>query len=179
VQFEAIAERLSGMQGTLVWVARDLVGRIREVTVTIRELERPIVHLVASLAPRLLAMAGVGTLTAAKILAEVADVRRFRSKDAFARHNGTAPLPVWSANHIRHRLSRTGNRQLNAALHRIAVTQMRILEQAQDYIQRRIAMGNTKTEAIRALKRKLSDVVYRTLLADAHASMAAGVAEAA
>jgi transposase len=179
VQLEAIAERLSGMQGTLAWIARDLVGRIREVTVTIRELERRIVHLVASLAPRLLAITGVGTLTAAKILAEVADVRRFRSKDAFARHNGTAPLPVWSANHIRHRLSRTGNRQLNAALHRIAVTQMRILEQAQDYIKRRIAMGNTKTEAIRALKRRLSDVVYRTLLADAHASTAAGVAEAA
>jgi hypothetical protein len=64
-------------------------------------------------------------VTAAKIVGETAQVHRFRSKDAFARHNGTAPLPVWSSNKQRHRLSRTGNRQLNAALHRIAMTQAR------------------------------------------------------
>jgi transposase len=64
-------------------------------------------------------------LTAAKLVGETADVRRFRSKDAYARHNGTAPLPVWSGNKQRHRLSRTGNRQLNLALHRIAITQAR------------------------------------------------------
>lgn len=179
VRLDDLAGRLSALEGTLAWVATDLVGRIRELTVAIGELERKIVRQVAFLAPRLLAMPGVGALTAAKILAEVADVRRFRSKDAFARHNGTAPLPVWSANQIRHRLSRTGNRQLNAALHRIAITQMRIHEQAQVYLERRIAMGNTKTEAIRALKRQLSDVVYRTLLADANASIADGVGEAA
>ena len=84
--------------------------------------------------------------------------------------NGTAPLPVWSGNRIRHRLSRTGNRQLNTAIHRMAVTQIRIHEPAKAYLQRRISMGNTKTEAIRALKRKLSDVVYRALLADAEAA---------
>jgi transposase len=179
VQLDAVAVRLSGIEGTLAWVAHDLVARIREVTVTIRELERRIVRLVASLAPRLLAMPGIGALTAAKILAEVADVRRFRSKDAFARHNGTAPLPVWSANAIRHRLSRTGNRQLNAAIHRIAVTQMRIHDAAKAFLERRFAMGNTKTEAIRALKRKLSDVVYRALLADAEASSTASLGEAA
>ena len=70
------------------------------------------------LAPTLLAIPGCGVLTAAKILGETAGVDRFNSKDAFARHNGTAPLPVWSSNQARHRLSRTGNRQLNAALHR-------------------------------------------------------------
>ena len=70
-------------------------------------------------------------------------------------------------NRVRHRLSRTGNRQLNAAIHRIAITQMRIHEPAKTYLERRIAMGNTKTEALRALKRKLSDAVYRALLADA------------
>jgi transposase len=106
-------------------------------------------------------------LTAAKIVAEVADVRRFTSKDAFARHNGTAPLPVWSGNQERHRLSRTGNRQLNAALHRIAITQVRCHDDATSYLQRRLESGNTKTEALRALKRRLSDVVFRTLLADA------------
>ena len=164
---DAAAIRLEGLEGTVAWVARDLVRRIRELTVAANELERRIVEQVSRLAPALLEMAGVGALTAAKIVAEVADVRRFRSKDAFARHNGTAPLPVWSANKVRHRLSRTGNRQLNAALHRIAVTQMRIHDGAKAYLERRMAMGNTKTEALRALKRRLSDVVFRALLVDA------------
>jgi transposase len=163
----------------VAWVARDLVGRIRELTVATNELERRIVATVAGMAPSLLSLAGVGALTAAKIVAEVADVRRFRSKDAFARHNGTAPLPVWSGNRVRHRLSRTGNRQLNAAIHRIAITQMRIHEGAKIYLERRIAIGNTRTEALRALKRKLSDVVYRNLLADAEAMLVAPLGEAA
>ena len=171
--------RLEQMQGTVARIARDLVGSIRELTEKANALQREILELVRSLAPTLLGMPGVAELTAAKIVAEVADVRRFRSKDAFARHNGTAPLPVWSANRVRHRLSRTGNRQLNAAIHRIAVTQMRIHDAAKIYLERRIAMGNTKTEAIRALKRKLSDVVYRRLLADAEAVFVASLSEAA
>jgi transposase len=166
---DATAERLDGLEGTVAWVARDLVGRIRELTVAAGELERRISTLIRVQASTLLLVPGVGALTAAKIVAETADVRRFRSKDCFARHNGTAPLPVWSSNRIRHRLSRTGNRQLNAAIHRIAVTQMRIHEPAKDYLAKRIAMGNTKTEALRSLKRHLSDVVYRALLADAQA----------
>jgi transposase len=109
-------------------------------------------------------------------VAEVADIRRFRSKDAFARHNGTAPLPVWSSNRVRHRLSRTGNRQLNCSIHRIAVTQKRCHPDAKAYLERRVANGNTGKEALRALKRKLSDVVYRALLADASEAF---VAEAA
>jgi transposase len=164
---EATAARLTRLEGTVAWVARDLVGRIRELTVAANELERRISAMVHELAPALLGLPGVGALTAAKIVAETAGVRRFRSKDCFARHNGTAPLPVWSGNTVRHRLSRTGNRQLNAAIHRIAITQMRIHEPARDYLARRIAMGNTKTEALRALKRRLSDVVFRALLADA------------
>lgn len=176
---DAAAARLEGLHGTVAWVARDLVGRIRELTVAANELERRIVQAVSGLAPTLLGLAGVGALTAAKIVAEVAGVRRFRSKDAFARHNGTAPLPVWSGNRVRHRLSRTGNRQLNAAIHRIAVTQMRIHEGAKSYLDRRLSTGNTKTEAIRALKRKLSDVVYRRLLADAEATLVGSLGEAA
>jgi transposase len=176
---DALAARLEGLEGIVAWVARDLVARIRELTVAAKDLEHQIVEKVARLVPALLEIAGVGALTAAKIVAEVADVRRFRSKDAFARHNGTAPLPVWSANRARHRLSRTGNRQLNAAIHRIAVTQMRIHDGAKAYLQRRIAMGNTKTEALRALKRRLSDVVYRTLMADVVSTQAACFGEAA
>ena len=176
---DAVAARLEGLDGMVAWISRDLVARIRELTEKANALERQIIERVTTMTPRLLVLAGVGGLTAAKIVAETADIRRFRSKDAFARHNGTAPLPVWSSNRIRNRLSRTGNRQLNAAIHRMAVTQMRIHPDAKIYLERRMALGNSKSEALRALKRKLSDVVYRTLLVDAVTQMAAIVTEAA
>ena len=166
VHLDAIAARLAGLDGMVARIAGEIVADIRGITRRERALEREITALVAGLAPALVALAGCGALTAAKIVAETADARRFRSKDAYARHNGTAPLPVWSANRERHRLSRTGNRQLNAAIHRIAITQIRCHDDARAYLQRRIANGNTKTEALRALKRRLSDIVYRALLAD-------------
>jgi len=90
--------------------------------------------------------------------------------------NGTAPLPVGSGNRQRHRLCRSGNRQLNAALHRIAVTQARHHGAARDYLARRRSCGNNTTEALRSLKRRLSDVVYHALLADAAASAVAAPA---
>ena len=104
-------------------IAADLVDRIRSSPSPNEPSSARSPTGVSVLAPCLLALVGVGPLIAAKIVAEVADVRRFKHKDAFARHNGTAPLPVWSGNRERHRLSRTGNRQLNAAIHRIAITQ--------------------------------------------------------
>jgi transposase len=160
-------------------IAGEITVQIRQLTVQERALEREITVRVAALASTLLAIVGVGALTAAKIVAEVADIRRFRSKDAFARHNGTAPLPVWSGNRERHRLARTGNRQLNAAIHRITITQARYHPEARAYLERRAAMGNTSTEARRALKRHLSDIVYRALLADAYPAQPASLAEAA
>ena len=114
-QLDLVAARLEGLESTVAEICRDLVARIRELTEAANALERKIVELVRAQAPALLQIAGIGALTAAKIVAEVADVRRFRSKDCSARHNGTAPLPVWSGNRVRHRLSRTGNRPLNAA----------------------------------------------------------------
>jgi transposase len=176
---DAVACRLDGFEGTVARIARDLVVRIRDLTIAINALEREITTRIVELAPALVELVGVGVLTAAKIVAEVADVRRFKSKDAFARHNGTAPLPVWSGNRERHRLSRTGNRQLNAAIHRIAITQIRCHEDAKHYLQRRVERGNTKTEALRALKRRLSDVVYRTLLVDAQPVTATCLPQAA
>ena len=164
---DATAARLEPVEAMVARIAAELVGRIRSLTVSINSLQAEIATQVSRLAPALLALAGVGALTAAKIVAEVADVRRFRSKEAFARHNGTAPLPVWSGNRQRHRLSRTGNRQLNCALHRIAVTQGRCYQPAIEYLSRREGSGNTHTEALRVLKRRLSDVVYRALMADA------------
>jgi transposase len=164
---DAVAQRLRNFEGTVARIAAEIVVHARQLTVRETDLQREITALVREQAPTLLALVGVGALTAAKIVAETADITRFRSKDAYARHNGTAPLPVWSGNRERHRLSRTGNRQLNTAIHRIAITQMRCHPDARTYLDRRLTNGNTKTEALRALKRRLSDVVYRNLLADA------------
>jgi transposase len=163
---EGLATRLVGMEGIVARIATDLVARVRQLTTTIDALEREVAGLVADLAPTLLALPGCGPLTAAKLVGEVAGIDRFHSAAAFARHNGSAPVPVWSANSGRHRLSRTGNRQINLALHRIAITQMRIDERGRAYIAKRRAAGDTKTEAIRALRRRISDEVYRRMLHD-------------
>ena len=90
------------------------------------ELTAEITIRVTMMTPSLLAIVGCGALTTAKIVGETAHAGRFRSKDASTRHNGTAPLPVWSSNKQRHRLSLKGNRQLNTALHRTALTQARL-----------------------------------------------------
>ena len=173
-------ERLAGYQGRVASIALELVARCRELTRRINELEREINRLVTPLAPALLAIPGCGALTAAKIVGETAGVQRFRYKDAYARHNGTAPIPVWSGKTERHRLNRGGNRQVNAALHRIAVTQLRG-GPGRDYFERRITAGATKKEALRSLRRRLSDTVYRCLLQDHRARhpVPAGLQEAA
>jgi transposase len=147
-------------------IARDLVVRIAELTAAIAALARQIGALTETLAPSLLSLFGCGTLSAAKLFAETAGIGRFRSRAAFAAHTGTAPIPVWSGNLVRHRLNRGGNRQLNAALHRIAITQLRSPSLGQAYVAKRMAAGDTKTEAIRALRRRLSDEVFRRLQTD-------------
>ena len=163
---DALARSLAGVPGTVARIARSVLERVRASSAAIRELEAEIGALAAVLAPRLLALPGCGPLTAAKIVGECAGIRRFHSAAAFARHNGTAPVPVWSGNQERHRLSRGGNRQLNLALHRIAITQMRMDERGRAYIEHRRSAGDTKTEAIRALRRRISDEVFRRLSAD-------------
>ena len=163
---DQVAARLARLDGMVARVAGEIAADIRALTIRERALGREITQRVTTLAPTLLAIVGVGALTAAKIVAEVADIRRFTNKDAFARHNGTAPIPAWSAS-PHHRLSRTGNRQLNAAIHRVAITQARCHTDAIAYLQRRASAGDTKRKALRALKRKLSDTIYRALLADA------------
>lgn len=165
-QLAQTAQRLDHYTGTVARIARAELARIIELTTQARALEREITSRASELAPTLLARRGVGPLTAAKIVGEVAGITRFKSKDAFARHNGTAPLPASSGNRDRHRLSRTGNRQLNAAIHRIAITQKRCDPNAAVYLEHRRTNGDTAHEALRALKRRLSDVVYRDLLAD-------------
>jgi transposase len=163
---DQVAARIANTEGTVARLARELVERIRVITLDINELTKEITGQVAAMAPTLLAIPGCGALTAAKILGETAGVDRFKSKDAYARHTGTAPMPVWSSNKARHRLSRTGNRQLNTALHRMALTQAHWHPPAKAMMQRRKANGDSGLEALRVLKRRLSDVVYAALRED-------------
>jgi len=110
---------------------------------------------------------GVGPVVAARILADVGDVARFADRNRFASWTGTAPLDASSGEQIRHRLSRAGNRKMNHMLHIAAATQMRLDTQGRTYYRRKLAEGKTRMEAMRCLKRRISDAVYRQLLADA------------
>ena len=163
---DEVQSRLAEHTGVVARLARELTTRCAELTETINMLRKEIVQLAERLAPALLELPGCGPLTAAKIIGETAGIDRFKSRDAYARYNGTAPLPVWSANKARHRLSRTGNRQLNAALHRIALTQARWHPPAKAMIERRRNGGNSGREAMRILKRRLSDAVFKALIQD-------------
>ena len=129
----------------------------------IGELEAEISALVAERAGPLLAIPGCGPLTAAKLIGEVGDVSRFASAAKLAMHAGVAPIPASSGARHRYRLNRHGNRQLNAALHRIAVTQGRWHPEARIYLARKQECGKSRREAVRALKRHLASVVYRAM----------------
>jgi transposase len=164
VTLEALSARIASRPGSVrAEIALELVERIITLSRRISQLKRRIEAHMRPIAPRLLELPGCAGLTAAKIVAEAAGAARFRSSAAFAMHAGTAPIPVWTGNRARFRLNRGGNRQLNAALHRIAVTQLRIHPPARSLIQRRIAAGNSKTEALRVLRRHLADVVFHQL----------------
>lgn len=163
---KVLEDQLGGRDGLVPAIALELVQSLRALTQRINQLEAEISSRTAVLAPSLLALPGCGSLTAAKLVGEIGGVTRFKSRAAFAMHNGTAPIPVWSGNTERFRLNRGGNRQVNTALHRIAVTQLRLDGAGKDYIAKRISLGNTKREAIRALRRRISDEVFRRLWAD-------------
>ena len=150
-------------QSTQVRIARELVGRCKTLTRSITELERELQTHTQMLAPRLLQLAGCGPLSAAKLLCEIGPIGRFRSDAQLARHAGVAPLDTSSGKHQRHRLDRGGNRQLNCALHRIAVTQGRVHAPARAYLERKQTEGKSRREALRCLKRQLARTVYTTL----------------
>jgi transposase len=150
-------------QTTQVRIARDLLGRCRELTRSIAELDRELQARVQTTAPRLLELAGCGPLSAAKLVCEIGPIDRFASDAQLARHAGVAPLDASSGKHQRHRLDRGGNRQLNCAFHRIAVTQGRVHPPARAYLERKQNEGKSRREAIRCLKRQLARTVYTTL----------------
>jgi transposase len=150
-------------QSVQVRIARELVGRCRRLTRTILELDRELERHASELAAGLLALPGCGALSAAKLLGEIGPIERFQSDAQLARHAGVAPLEASSGKRQRHRLDRGGNRQLNCALHRIALTQGRVHPPARAYLERKRAEGKSRREALRCLKRQLARVVFNTL----------------
>jgi transposase len=171
---------LTSLSGTVAEIALDELRDTIDLTVRVNALEKRIAALVRQVAPALVAMPGCAELTAAKIVGEVAGVSRFKSEAAFARNAGVAPVPVWSGNTAgRVRMTRSGNRQLNAALHRIAITQARLDGLGQAYYRKRLSSGNSKPEALRCLKRRLARIVFNHLTTDHQARSATRVPAAA
>jgi transposase len=164
VWLDRLARRLARSEQTvLVRIARELLGRCRSLTRTILALDRELQARIKKTAPALLALPGCGALSAAKLLGEIGPIERFDTDAQLARHAGVAPLEASSGKHRRHRLDRGGNRQLNCALHRIAITQARAHPPARAYLARKQADGKSRREALRCLKRQLARTVYTTL----------------
>jgi transposase len=150
-------------QSPRVRIARDELRRIADLTRAICALEKEIAVLVAQAAPQLLDEPGCGPLTAAKLVGEIAGADRFSSDAKLARAAGLAPIPVSSGRTNRHRLDRGGNRQINAAIHRIALTRSRIHPETIAFIARKTAEGRTRRDAMRALKRHLARRIWHLL----------------
>jgi len=152
---------------TLRSLAADLVAEIRALDRRIAKAAADIKAAVESSGTTLTELSGIGVLNAAKIVARVCAVHRFHSADAFATYTGTAPIAASSGDVTRHRLSRAGDRQLNCCLHTMAISQIARDTPGRDYYRRKRAAGKSHREALRCLKRRLSDVVYRQLIRDA------------
>jgi transposase len=173
-----LREVLADVAGIDARLARELLEDIEALTVRANALEKEITALVADQAPAMLEVPGCGPLTAAKIVGETAGVNRFASE--YAMHVGVAPIPVWSGRtHGRVRVNTSGNRQLNAALHRIAVTQIRADGLGRAYYRKRLDAGASKAEALRALKRRLARIIFQTLKNNPSTTSATGLAAAA
>jgi transposase len=158
---------------------RDIVGRTRRQLATelitelavidkkIKDADRQLTDLVAATGSTLQRLHGIGPSGAARLLGDIGEVARFASRGHFASWNGTAPLDASSGDQTRHRLSRAGNRRINRVLHIMAVVQLRHDTEGRRYYRRKLAAGKTSMEAMRCLKRRLSDLVYRQMVNDA------------
>lgn len=147
-------------------VAMELVADLERVYARKKAANKELVELVKRTGTGLLALHGIGPSGAARLLVDVGDITRFPTKGHFASWTGTAPIDASSGDNVRHRLSRGGNRQVNRALHIMAVVQLRNPTEGKRYYDRKVAAGKTPNEAMRCIKRRLSDIVYRTMLDD-------------
>jgi transposase len=155
-------------------LARELIDELTTIDAKIRAADKQLHQLLAAYGSSLTDLYGIGPSAAARLLGDIGDISRFRTAAHFASWNGTAPLEASSGDQRRHRLSRVGNRRINRVLHIMAIVQLRRDTPGRVYYRRRLAEGKTTMEALRALKRHLSDVIYKQMSRDAAAARPAG-----
>ncbi|WP_246001797.1 transposase [Allorhizocola rhizosphaerae] len=151
-------------------LASELITELAVIDKKIKTANRQLTELVAATGGNLLRLNGIGPSGAARLLGDIVDISRFADRGHFASWNGTASLEASSGNQQRHRLSRAGNRRINRVLHIMAVVQLRHDTEGRRYFRRKLAAGKTAMEAMRAVKRRLSNVVYQQMLTDAKTS---------
>ena len=147
-------------------LAAELVADLEQIYARRKAADKELGALVAATGTGLMDLHGIGPSGAARLLVEVGDITRFPDRNHFASWTGTAPIDASSGDNIRHRLSRGGNRQINRALHIMATVQLRNPTDGRAYFDRKKADGKTSNEAMRCLKRRLSDAVYRVMVDD-------------
>jgi hypothetical protein len=151
-------------------VAAELISDLERLYQRKKAANKELNELLKATGSTLTSLHGIGPSGAARLLAEVRDVTRFPAKAHFASWDGTAPIDASSGDQVRHRLSRAGNRQINRVLHIMAVVQLRNPTEGRAYYDRKVAAGKTPMEAMRSLKRRLSDIVYHQMVLDARAA---------
>jgi transposase len=152
-------------------VAAELISDLERLHQRKKTANKELSELLVATGSTLTRLHGIGPSGAARLLVEVTDITRFPTKARFASWNGTAPIDASSGDQVRHRLSRAGNRQINRVLHIMAVVQLRNPTEGRAYYDRKVAAGKTPMEAMRALKRRLSDIVYHQMILDARAAV--------
>jgi transposase len=155
-------------------LAAELIAELEGIDRKIKACKKEITTLVQAQGSTLLQLHGIGPSGASRLLADVGNIHRFASRDHFASWNGTAPLDASSGQQQRHRLSRAGNRRINRTLHIMAIAQLRNPTQGRAYYNAKRAAGKTPMEAMRCLKRRLSNIVYRQMLHDQAGNQATG-----
>ncbi len=148
-------------------VAAELIADLERIYARKKAANKELTELLAATGTGLLDLNGIGPSGAARLLVEVGDITRFPNKAHFASWNGTAPIDASSGDQVRHRLSRGGNRQINRVLHIMARVQIRNPSEGRDYYDRKKADGKAPMEAMRCVKRRLSDIVFQQMLNDA------------
>ncbi|RHW25874.1 IS110 family transposase [Nocardioides immobilis] len=147
-------------------VAAELIADLERIYTRKKAADKELAELIRATGSTLLDLNGIGPTGAARLLVDVGDITRFPTRGHFSSWNGTAPIDASSGDHVRHRLSRKGNRQINRTLHIMATVQLRRPSIGRDYFDRKTAAGKSNMEAMRCLKRRLSDLVYKTMLDD-------------
>lgn len=165
-KLESLAAEICDATGAAARIARELLTEIRDLTKSINSIERELKALIEPAAPNLLGVVGISIVGAAGLIGQLGNASRFGSKDAFAMHNGTAPIPVWSANPNCFRLNQGGNRRVNSIIHMASLVQSVFSDQAKAYFEQQQSRGQTKRRARRSHKRHLSNVIYRAMLKD-------------